>query len=91
MSGSPIQLHAATPGSFPLAHFHVQRVIRACGVALGIVGLVSYTMHPSKGAASGVVRGVYGIFNYRPVVKPFDKRAREIYDQDEYSEGPKAS
>lgn len=55
-------------------------------LALGAIGLVSYTLRPSKGAASGVVRGVYGIFNYRPIVKPFDKRAREIYDEDRYNE-----
>ena len=50
-------------------------------LALGAVGILTSVKFPAKGAARGTVRGVYGFLNARPLVKPFDKRAREIYDE----------
>jgi hypothetical protein len=52
-------------------------------LALGVAGLVTYIARPAKGASSGIVRGMYSMLNYRPLVKPFDKRARQIYDEDQ--------
>ncbi len=50
-------------------------------LGLGAVGVLTNVKWPAKSAASGAVRGVYGLLNQRPLVKPFDKRAREIYDE----------
>lgn len=51
-------------------------------LALGVLGVITFIVKPAKGAAHGAVRGFYSLLNYRPLVKPFDKRAREIYDED---------
>lgn len=52
-------------------------------LTLGVAGVVIQFVRPAKGASSGIVRGMYSMLNYRPLVKPFDKRARQIYDEDQ--------
>ena len=48
-------------------------------LTLGIIGLTSYIARPARGP----LLQLYALLNRRPLVKPFEKRAREIYEQGE--------